>query len=203
MMSSAQALLLAFPMERPVFLREYTGGTYSTSAYFLAKTLVDIPMTLLTSLLGLVIFYFLVDMQGNFGLILLSYATLSIVSASTALLLGSLTREVNSAVSLSPVVYVPQILFAGAFTSLNAMPSYIRWGQYLCSLKYGINLVLLAEFHDGVVPEDSEPAVHAKLDRNDIVMDDLWIYCVVMAGLFLGFRLLAAIVLNQRAKSFS
>lgn len=37
MMGSAQPVMLAFPLERPVFLREYATGTYSVLAYFMSK----------------------------------------------------------------------------------------------------------------------------------------------------------------------
>ena len=33
----ATPIMLAFPFERPMFMREYSTGTYSATAYFLAK----------------------------------------------------------------------------------------------------------------------------------------------------------------------
>lgn len=43
------------------------------------------------------------------------------------------------------VLFVPQLLFAGFFVAIKEIPVWIRWAQYLCSLKYSINLVLIAE----------------------------------------------------------
>jgi hypothetical protein len=37
---SAQPVMLALPLERPVFLREYTTGTYDCVPYFISKGLV-------------------------------------------------------------------------------------------------------------------------------------------------------------------
>jgi len=43
---------------------------------------------------------------------------------------------------------VPQLLFAGFFIRIEDIPVYVRWGQWLCSLKYSLNLVYAAEFND-------------------------------------------------------
>jgi hypothetical protein len=45
MMGPAQAALLAFPEERPVFLREYTTKHYSVTAYFLSRLAVEAVLT--------------------------------------------------------------------------------------------------------------------------------------------------------------
>jgi hypothetical protein len=43
-------------------------------------------------------------------------------------------------------LFVPQILFSGFFIRTSLIPIYMRWAQYLCSLKYAINLLLIIEF---------------------------------------------------------
>merc|ERR1711904_317178 len=50
MFSSAQPLLLQFPLERPVFLREYGANMYGTLPYFLSKMIIELPLTFLTAL---------------------------------------------------------------------------------------------------------------------------------------------------------
>jgi hypothetical protein len=41
---------------------------------------------------------------------------------------------------------VRRLLFAGFFIQAKQIPVWLRWCQYLCSLKYGLNLMLLQEF---------------------------------------------------------
>eukprot|EP00969_Alexandrium_andersonii_P132902 5877610-Alexandrium_andersonii.AAC.1 len=48
-MGSAQPILLTFPSERPVFLREYAAKQYRVTPYFLAKTLVEMPVVRLSA----------------------------------------------------------------------------------------------------------------------------------------------------------
>ncbi|CAE7895532.1 ABCG4, partial [Symbiodinium microadriaticum] len=45
----AQPLLLRFPMDRGIFLREYATQTYGAVPYFLSKTLVELPQSLLNA----------------------------------------------------------------------------------------------------------------------------------------------------------
>ena len=43
MFGAAQPLLLRFPLDRGIFLREYATGSYSAAAYFLSKMMVEMP----------------------------------------------------------------------------------------------------------------------------------------------------------------
>ena len=52
-------------------------------------------------------------------------------------------------IELSPLLFVPQLLFAGFFIKTDQIPVFLRWAQYLCSLKYAINLILCIEFDVG------------------------------------------------------
>lgn len=45
MFASAQPVMLSFPLDRPIFMREYNVGTYSSLSYFLAKTALEVWIT--------------------------------------------------------------------------------------------------------------------------------------------------------------
>ncbi len=49
-----------FCSEIPVFLREHNSGTYRTDVYFISKQLADLPVFLLTPVLFISIFYYMV-----------------------------------------------------------------------------------------------------------------------------------------------
>jgi len=57
--------------------------------------------------------YWIMDLQGSVILHILAAFALSSVAASTALVLGCATKDVKVALELSPLIFVPQILFAG------------------------------------------------------------------------------------------
>ena len=50
--------ILVFQAERPVFLREQANKMYSVFPYFMAKTIMDTPILILTPFLATVIPYF-------------------------------------------------------------------------------------------------------------------------------------------------
>ena len=70
------------------------------------------------------------------------------VAASMSLMLGCALPDVRAAMQLSPVVFVPQLLFAGFFIKITQIPVFLRWVQYLCSLKFAMNLFMLNEFYE-------------------------------------------------------
>ena len=50
--------IITFQPERPVFLREQANNMYSVGIYYLAKTLIETPVLLLTPMVFAVITYF-------------------------------------------------------------------------------------------------------------------------------------------------
>jgi hypothetical protein len=103
-------------------------------------------------------------------------------------LLGCLVNDVKGVTELAPLVFVPQFLFAGFFIRTSLIPAYLRWAQYLCALKYSINLILINEF------SLSTPACSAScqamnvcadvLRENDIVAEAWWIYGLILFLLY-------------------
>lgn len=124
-------------------------------------------------------------------------------SGSVAVLLGCLVNNVKAVSELAPLIFVPQLLFSGFFIRTSLIPIYLRWAQYLCALKYALNLILITEF------SLSTPACSAScqamnvcanvLEENDIVREAWWVYALVLFCLFAVFRVVAAVVLVLRA----
>lgn len=199
---ASQPLLLSFPLERPVFLREYSSNMYSVSAYFLSKTAVEVTVTLVQNLALFLITYWVLGLRGNFFELVLATWLMAISSASMALWIGCTVSTPSSAVQLAPAISVPQILFSGLFVKSDQLPGYLRWVQYGCSLKYAINLLCISEYGDLSVPVPGAAAYEGTsfLKGQDINKDDSWIYIVVLLAIFVGFRLLAVFALKSKAK---
>lgn len=193
MFGSAQPLLLQFPLERPIFLREYAANMYGVVPYFLAKTLVELPLSFVTQLETWLISYWVMDLDGNFILLVLVSWALSMTAASTALVVGCSVPDARSAQELAPLIFVPQILFTGIFVSISLIPSWLRWLQYLCALKYAVNLASIIEL-------SKLPGGNLLLAGLEIYPDKAPVYVAVLLGIFVGFRLLAMLNLARRAK---
>lgn len=126
-------------------------------------------------------------------------------SASMALLIGAIASEAKVALQLSPLLQVPQILFSGFFVPLAAVPIYMRWAQYLCVLKYAVDLAAIVEFklYPELVPvEGYRPYVDSYLEGNEIKESRALLYCGVLLALFIGTRIAAMVVLVRKAATY-
>ena len=55
--------VLVFQAERPVFLREYSNRMYGVFSYYIAKSIMDFPVLVLTNVIGVLITYFIVNFE--------------------------------------------------------------------------------------------------------------------------------------------
>ena len=205
MFGTAQPALFAIPEQRPIFLREYSTDHYSVIAYFLSRLSMEALITFLQILVQNIIVYFMIGFQANFFEFQAIIYALAMASTAVAVLLGCSVSDAKMAQELLPMLFVPQMLFAGFFVSITLLPSWLRWIQYICSLTYGVRLGLIAEFDDCV--NGSEGAIAAeicnsRLEDVNAEMNNVWWYWLVLASLFVVLRLSALWVLKVKASSF-
>jgi len=119
------AAVLTFTEERALFLREKQKHIYSTSAYFLGRTFVDMALQTVLAIIFGAFAYPMVGLQGDmnkfvgyiFALILTGQAT-----HSYALIVGALVPYRTVALMLSPIVMVPFMMVTGFFAHNETMP---------------------------------------------------------------------------------
>lgn len=139
--NSIQNIILIFPDERPVFLREVNNNMYSVTAYFFGKVFAELPASILTPVIYGSIVYFAIGLSTVFaykfpvylGLMILIYSA----SGSYALIISTLFSDKQLAVTLTPVLIIPFMLFAGFFVNQNNIPVWLIEFQYLSFFKYG------------------------------------------------------------------
>eukprot|EP00928_Gymnodinium_smaydae_P015913 TRINITY_DN1591_c0_g1_i4.p1 TRINITY_DN1591_c0_g1~~TRINITY_DN1591_c0_g1_i4.p1 ORF type:complete len:616 (+),score=124.93 TRINITY_DN1591_c0_g1_i4:56-1849(+) len=205
MFGAAQPLLLRFPLDRGIFLREYATQTYGTAAYFISKSMVELPQSFLNATIVWTAAYFIMGLHGNFLYYILIFWATGMAAASTALLVGCIASNPEVAQQSAPAIFVPQLLFAGFYIKMEQIPVFLRWAQYTCSLKYGMNLYILNEFGEDTRQDWSfgqQMAAKAVIATNDIDPDMYWLYILILVGLTVGFRLLSICALAKRASSF-
>ena len=56
--NAIQNVILIFPDERPVFLREVNNNMYKTSPYFWAKVISELPFSIMTPVIFVCIVYY-------------------------------------------------------------------------------------------------------------------------------------------------
>lgn len=203
MFGSAQPALLTFPSERPLFLREFSTGTYGLYPYVLSKVVIEAPTLFLQIILQSLCTYFLIGLQGSYILTVLTWFALALATNSTALLVGSIVTDVKQAAEVTPVIFVPQLLFSGFFVATQNIPVWLRWAQWLCSLKYTLNLLILIEFVGNSCGTSAQAQANCDsiLQRNDISMSEVGLYIGILVAIMVGFRILGAFLLSMKANT--
>jgi len=203
MFGTAQPALFAIPEERPIFLREYSTDHYSAGAYFISKFTVEAFITFLQILVQNLINYFLIGFTASFLLYTAIIYALSMASTAVAVLLGCSVSDAKMAQELLPLLFVPQMLFAGFFVAIELLPSWLRWVQYICSLTYGVRLGLLGEFQECASGDDLAATNCRRILSNvNADADDKWWYWLVLISLFVVLRVSALFVLKRKASTF-
>ena len=101
-----------------------------------------------------------------------------------------------------PILFVPQLLFAGFFVVPELIPVWLRWARYLCSLTFAIRIIMVEEFGDGCGGGDADVACANVLEAVGADADETWWNWLVLIALFVVFRLLALFILRQKALKF-
>lgn len=190
MMGSAQTQLLTFPLQRSIFLREYSANMYSVPAYFISKMVVELPVAFLNALGQMLAAYWMMGLRGSFLLATCVLWLLGTASASTALMVSSAFSDPRGAAQALVLVQVPQMLFSGLFLSVSLIPSGLRWLQYVSYLKYGINLFYIAEAGE---------KLPSMADANDITYSDAWLYFGIILAITVVSRVIAMFTLKAKA----
>jgi ABC-type multidrug transport system ATPase subunit len=194
MMSAGPAMILSLPYDRPVILREYANGLYSISACVLSRLAIEFPILFVQDTYLAMLVYLLEKFSGQFMLLVWGIFLLSCSVSALALAFGSIFKDVERAVEMSFLLFVPQLLFAGFFVSINQIPAVLRWAQWLCSIKYAINISYIAELKGKI---DYETV----FSNNSVNVDLLWMYVGILIALIVAFTILSIVLLRYRSRS--
>ncbi|PRP87833.1 hypothetical protein PROFUN_04307 [Planoprotostelium fungivorum] len=164
---AALMIINSFPSERSITLRERAAGTYYVSAYFLAKSMVElIPLILFPTIFSCIV-YWMVGLQhhaGKFFLFLFFIVLTNIASTSVALAISAICRTTTLAVTVLPMALEIFRLFGGFFLAPINLPrgfvwldalSYVKWAYTGISINELTGLVITctdAQRVNGVCP---------------------------------------------------
>mmetsp|Transcript_9196 Transcript_9196/g.19935 ORF Transcript_9196/g.19935 Transcript_9196/m.19935 type:complete len:597 (+) Transcript_9196:91-1881(+) len=197
MFASSQGPLVTLPLEKEIFMREYNVA-YGAVPYLLSKLIIELPDYFFRALLSLLITYFLIGFNGDFFEMLVELWILMLATTSYSYCLGAAAKDALQCQQFAPLVIVPQLLFTGFFISISQIPQWLQWVQYICSLKYAVNLAMISEFGDCELE-----ACTGVLSENDVKSTMIWVYILVLVCIFAIFRVFSLAILAFRARRFS
>jgi ABC-type multidrug transport system ATPase subunit len=149
-MSQVMGTILSFPVERAVFIRENSSKMYSISAYFAAKNLTETPFLLIVNTIFCIIIYFTTglrtDGSEHFFKFLATFLIHSLAAQSLGYALGTLFSNISTALTMTNILIMPFILFAGVMLNEESMPRWLFWFKYISPMKYTIELGNKIEF---------------------------------------------------------
>jgi len=125
--------------------------------------------------------------------------------ASLGICLAAAFADLSVALSVTPMILLPLMIFSGFFVNNGGIPVYFDWIKYLSPMKYGFSALVQNEFTNLVLtcsPSDVTRGL-CKFTRGEQVIRSLGmdsdpaisINLIVLFLLYLGFLLLAYVSL--------
>ncbi|CDW80123.1 abc transporter family protein [Stylonychia lemnae] len=195
-----QGNLLAFQIERPIFLREKANKMYGVLPYYLAKSIIEIPVLVIQPMVWTIVVYFGVGLSitaSQFFYYYLILFLLSLSSSSFGMFVSSLFNQQETALAIAPVILMPMIMFSGFFSNASTFQSWISWIQYISPIRYALEAFVWNEFGERKYASNEVDLVKF-LGYKIGLATCLWI----IAALAIFFRVLTGICLKILAGKF-
>ncbi|WOL18541.1 NDR1/HIN1-like protein 12 [Canna indica] len=127
--------------------KERSVDMYKLSAYFVARTMSDLPLDLILPIVFLLVVYFMAGLRAEFATFLTSMLTifLSILAAQgLGLVIGAALMDVKRATTLASIIIMTFMLAGGFF--IQRVPFFMSWIRYLSFNYHSYRLLLKIQY---------------------------------------------------------
>jgi ABC-type multidrug transport system ATPase subunit/ABC-type multidrug transport system permease subunit len=148
--------IFTFPTEREIIFKERASGSYYLSAYFLSKTMSEMPTRLSLPVIFWTIAYWMSGINSSFTVFLgtMGCMLLAVLAGeSYGLLCGAVVMDFEKAMTIMVVISLTTMA-AGGFYVQN-IPVWLEWVKYLSPFKFGYEASQLMIFDSDVLCDGS------------------------------------------------
>jgi ATP-binding cassette subfamily G (WHITE) protein 1 len=124
---------------------------YSLKAYYLAKTLADIPFQIIFPTVYLVIVYLMTNQPmelDRFAMLLTITICMSLVGQGIGLFFGA-AFNIKLAVFLALSCLIPFMMFSGFNATFDSIPYYLKWLSYVSLFRHSFEGSMLSIYGFG------------------------------------------------------
>jgi len=141
-------ILMLWPAERSVYLRDQISGMYCTSAFYVARSLAEAPTHMLCGAIGAVLTYYMYGLQNDLEHLLI-YVFISVITVMTAssilMWVSSLAKNFEQSNQLLMPILLPCMFFSGFFITEDMIPAMWAWVPDVNFLYYSTNFAIVNE----------------------------------------------------------
>lgn len=139
--------LMQFLPERTIIMKERAAGSYRLSAYFLSKTMSELPVRLVLPFVFIAITYPMANMNPSPRIFFATASTqllAALAGESVGLFIGTITMDFQKALVYATLTGLALMLTGGFY--VENMPVFVRWIRYLSPFKYCYDACVQLEF---------------------------------------------------------
>ncbi|XP_010066762.2 ABC transporter G family member 21 [Eucalyptus grandis] len=192
--------VFAFPLERPMLIKERSSGMYRLSSYYFARIAGDLPMELVLPTIFVTVTYWMGGLKpslGTFVLTLLIILFNVLVSQGLGLALGAVLMDAKQGTTLASVTMLVFLLVGGYY--IQHIPSFIAWLKYVSFSHYCYELLVGVQYSVNEVYDCGAGRQCRVMDFPAISclgLDNLLRDVAALAVMLVGYRLLAYMALR-------
>ncbi|KAK3609947.1 hypothetical protein CHS0354_011776 [Potamilus streckersoni] len=199
------------PSERGVVTKETAAKAYSVSAYYLAKSLTELPLVLILPVFFYIIAYWMAGLNGvpQFFSSLFILLLTALKAQGLGYMIGAACLDFKFAIFLTNTVIIFSLILSGFIT--HFLPAWFDWAKYLSFIFHPLSAMSIIIFQDiqplpcNALSTELFPQCFTNatvvITGHDILVEagiTLPIYCYI-SGLvifFLLFRIIAFIAMK-------
>ena len=193
---------MTFPIEKPLFLKDYRENQYSVSAYYFSKITSELPSQIIPASLYVVVHYFATNLNRESAskfFINLGFSVFAhIIGSLIGNLSGVISPNIVAAITIGPGVITPFMMYGGYFSNRDSYPIGLGWIGELSPFSHYFQALCINEFRGLDMDEGLDPLddlnFHGKLWTRAVYLMCILITCILVSLLVLKF-------IGERAKN--